>query len=194
MQRETNQPDPISGVQQIVLNAGDAAIYGGEVEAWFDVTSQLTLRAHAGYVHGSYDRITEDLNGDLVIDHDDYALKIPRLAPWSYGVSLDYAAPAFGGEVNARLAYNHRDEAFYNDSNRGRLAEADIIDAHLSYAPQNETWRLALYGQNLGDEATWGGDTILPSTPAFGYSGGEPPTFSPLNKGRVLGLEVRLSY
>lgn len=192
MQRETNHPDPISGVQQIVLNAGDATIYGGEIEAWFDVTEQLTLEAHAGYVHGAYDRITEDLNGDLVINDADYALEIPRLAPWTYGASVNYAAPAFGGEVSARLAYNHRDEAFYNDNNLGRLAEADIVDANLSYAPENAGWRVSLYGENLGGEATWGGDTILPSTAAFGYSGSERPTFSPLNKGRVLGVELRL--
>jgi iron complex outermembrane receptor protein len=194
MQRETNQSDPISGVQQIVLNAGDATIQGGEIEARFDVTERFRVSAHAGYVHGEYDRITEDLNGDLVIDAADYALEIPRLAPWSYGVNLHYAAPAFGGEVRARVGYNHRDAAFYNDNNLGRLAEADYFDANLSYEPAHGRWSVAVYGENLGDEATWGGDTVLPSTPAFGYSGGERPTFSPLNKGRVIGVELRARY
>lgn len=194
MQRETNQPDPISGVQQIVLNAGDAVIWGGEIEAQFDVTERFSVAAHAGYVEGEYDRITEDLNGDIVINAADYALEIPRLAPWSYGVSLNYTAPLAGGEASARLSYNHRDAAFYNDSNLGRLAEADMIDANLSYAPTSGRWRVSLYGENLLDEATWGGDTVLPSAAAFGYSGGERPTFSPLNKGRVLGIELRASY
>lgn len=192
MQRETNQPDPISGVQQVVLNAGDATIYGGEIEARFDVTEELTLSTHAGYVHGAYDRVTEDLNGDLVIDAADYALEIPRLAPWSYGVNLTYVAPVFGGELSARLGYNHRDAAFYNDSNLGRLAEADIFDANVAFAPAGGRWSVALYGENLSNKASWGGDTALPSTPAFGYSGAARPTFSPLNKGRVIGLELRL--
>lgn len=193
MQRETNQPDPISGVQQIVLNAGDATIYGGEIEARFDVTTGLTLSAHAGYVHGGYQEITEDLNGDLVIDSADYRLEIPRLAPWTYGVSVNYETEAFGGELTARVSYNHRDAAFYNDNNLGRLAEADIVNASLAFAPGEGRWGFALYGENLNGEATWGGDTILPSTAAFGYSGGARPTFSPLNKGRVLGVELRVA-
>lgn len=194
MQRETNQADPISGVQQIVLNAGDATIYGGEIEAQFAVTERLTLSAHVGYVHGGYDQITEDLNGDLVINSADYALEIPRLAPWSYGVSAAFETAAFGGEVRARLGYNHRDAAFYNDNNLGRLAEADMFDANVSFTPDGGRWSVAVYGENLSDEATWGGDTVLPSTAAFGYAGGERPTFSPLNKGRVFGVELRVAY
>lgn len=194
MQRETNQPDAISGVQQIVLNAGDATIWGGEIEVQAQLAERLTIGAHAGYVEGEYDNITEDLNGDLVINAADYALEIPRLAPWSYGANISYAAPVAGGELTARVAYNHRDAAFYNDSNLGRLAEADMVGVNLSYAPSQARWRVSLYGENLLDEATWGGDTVLPSTAAFGYSGGERPTFSPLNKGRVFGIELRAQY
>ena len=60
MQRETNLPDPISGVQQIVLNAGDASIYGAELETRFDLTERFTIDAHVGYVHGAYDRVTRE--------------------------------------------------------------------------------------------------------------------------------------
>lgn len=193
MQRETNVP-ATSGVQQTVLNAGDATIWGGEIEASLALTEQLTLAAHAGYTHGDYDAVREDLNGDLIVNGVDLALKIPRIAPWTYGASLDYARAFFGGELAARITYNHRDAAFYTDNNLGRLAEADLIDARLSYAPDDGPWALALYSENLTDEATWGGDTVLPSTAAFGYSGSERPTFSPLNKGRVIGVELRLVY
>lgn len=194
MQRETNQPDAISGVQQIVLNAGDAVIWGGEIEARFAITDDLSINAFAGYTHGEYDRITEDLNGDLVINGADYALEIPRLAPWSYGVDVSYEAPLGDGLFGARASYSHRDAAFYSDSNLGRLAQMDRVDAHISYGPSDGAWRASLYVENLLDEASWGGDTILPATAAFGYSGGERPTFSPLNKGRVFGAELRLVY
>ncbi len=190
MQRETNQADAISGVQQIVLNAGDASIWGGEIEARFDVTDYFAISAQVGYVHGEYDAITEDLNGDLVINDADYALEIPRLAPWSYGVAFDYERPFGKGVARARLAYNHRDDALYNDNNLGRLNEADMVDARLGF-DHDSGWSIALYGENLLDEATFGGDTVLPATAAFGFSGGERPTFSPLNKGRVFGIELR---
>ena len=190
MQRETNQADAISGVQQIVLNAGDATIWGGEIEARLDVTEYFSISAQAGYVEGEYDRITEDLNGDLVINDADYALEIPRLAPWTYGVAFDYERPFGEGAVSARLAYNHRDDAFYNDNNLGRLNEVDMVDARVGF-DHDSGWSIALYGENLLDKATFGGDTVLPATAAFGFSGGERPTFSPLNKGRVFGIELR---
>jgi iron complex outermembrane receptor protein len=193
MQRETNVPGT-SGVQQVVLNAGDAVIWGGEIEAEFAVTDQLTLAAYAGYTNGEYDVVREDLNGDLLVNDADRGLEIPRVAPWSYGVSVAYNTNVAGGEWRARVAYNHRDEAFYNDANTGTLAEADLIDARLAYAPDQSHWSVAVYGRNLTDEATWGGDTVLPSTVDFGYSGGARPTFSPLNEGRVLGVELRVAY
>ena len=194
MQRETNLADAISGVQQVVLNAGDATIYGGEIEASLRLDDHFSVSAQVGYVHGEYDRVTEDLNGDLLVDASDREQRIPRLAPWTYGVALDYVMPLTTGEVSAHLSYNHRDAAFYNDTNFGRLAEVDMVDANLSYAPRLGGWRLSLYSENLLDEATWGGDTTLPSTAAFGYSGGERPTFSPLNKGRVIGIELLWSH
>jgi iron complex outermembrane receptor protein len=194
MQRETNQPDPISGVQQIVLNAGDATIRGGEIEARLIVDRNFTIAAYAGYLDGEYDRVTEDLNGDLLINAADRALELPRLAPWTYGASIDYETPLGPGVFSARASYSHRDGAFYNDSNLGRLAEVDMIDANIAWEHGDGRWLVSLYGENLSDEATWGGDTILPSTAAFGYSGAERPTFSPLNKGRVLGAELRVRY
>lgn len=194
MQRETNLPDPISGVQQIVLNAGDAIIRGGEIEARLVLTPNLSVSAQVGYLDGAYDRVTADLNGDLVVNEADRALQIPRLAPWTYGASIDYEQPMGPGVASLRVAYNHRDEAFYNDANLGRLAEADMVDANLAWEHGSGRWLIALYGENLFDEPTWGGDTILPSSAAFGFSGGERPTFSPLNKGRVFGAELRLRY
>lgn len=191
MQRETNLADPISGVQQVVLNAGDATLHGGEIEASLRLDPFFSVSVQAGYVEGFYDRVSEDLNGDLVVDASDRNQRIPRLAPWTYGIALDYQRPVFEGEATARLSYYHRDAAFYNDTNFGRLPEIDMIDVHLNYTPDRGRWGVSFYGENLLNESTWGGDTTLPSTAAFGYSGGERPTFSPLNKGRVLGIEVR---
>ena len=122
-------------------------------------------------------------------------LNIPRLAPWSYGVNLIYDLPVGGGVLSSRLGYNHRDPAYYTDNNLGRLAEADIIDANFAFEPNDGQWSFSIYGENLTNDVTWGGDTILPSSPAFGFTAGGPrATFSPLNKGRVIGAELRVHY
>ncbi|MCR6644294.1 MAG: TonB-dependent receptor [Terricaulis sp.] len=196
MQRETNLPGP-SGVQQVIVNAGDATIQGAELEARFAITSNFMVQLQAGYTHGEYDRITADLNGDGVVNAADASLEIPRLAPWTYGVSLLHDLPIGFGVLSTRLSYNHRDANYYTDNNRGVLNEADIVDLNFTFRPDQGPWSVSLYGLNLTDEVTFGGDTQLPDNPFFGGDGNPAngnPTFSPLNKGRVIGAELRLSF
>lgn len=209
MQRETNVPDP-AGVQQVIVNSGTAIIQGAELEARWAFTDSLLVSVQAGYTDGEYDEVTADLDalridcvtpsviGDTpaqTIGACDLDQKIPRLAPWTYGANVIYDLPVFGGMLSTRVGYNHRDANYYNDDNRGILAEADIFDANLTWTPDNGNWSLSVYGENLTDEATWGGDTILPDSASFGGDGAGPlplPTFSPLNEGMVIGASIRL--
>ena len=150
-----------------------------------------------GYTDGQYNTVTADLDNSGVVDAGDLDQEIPRLAPWTYGFNAVYDLPIMGGILSSRIGYNHRDESAYNDTNIGRLTDADIWDANFTYRPDQGNWTLAVYGDNLTDEATWGGDTILPDSPLFGGDGvlgNAPPTFSPLNEGRVIGIEVRMQY
>ena len=202
MQRETNVPEPGSGVQQVIVNAGDATIWGAELEARFALTENFMIQLQAGYTEGEYDSVTADLNGDGVVTAADADLEIPRLAPWTYGISLFHDLPIMSGVLSSRVSYNHRDANFYTDNNRGVLNEADIIDANFTWRPNDGNWSFSLYGNNLTDEATFGGDTQLPDSAVFPGSlfGGDgagplpPPTFSPLNKGRVIGARLRFDF
>ena len=202
MQRETNVPEPGSGVQQVIVNAGDATILGAEMEARLSLTENFMIQLQAGYTEGEYDTVTADLNGDGFITAADANLEIPRLAPWTYGVSLFHDLPIMSGVLSSRVSYNHRDANFYTDNNRGVLNEADIVDANFTWRPDDGNWSFSLYGNNLTDEATFGGDTQLPDSAAFPGSlfGGDgagprpPPTFSPLNKGRVIGARLRFDF
>jgi iron complex outermembrane recepter protein len=204
MQRETNVPGA-SGVQQVIVNAGDATIWGAEIEARFGLTENFLVQVQAGYTEGEYDRVTADLNGDGLVNAADAALKIPRLAPWTYGVTLLHDLNIFGGVLSSRLAYNHRDANFYTDNNRGVLNEADIIDANFTFRPSDSNWSFSIYGNNLTNEATFGGDTQLPDSPVYcplgapatcgdGNIANGNPTFSPLNKGRVIGARLRFEF
>jgi iron complex outermembrane receptor protein len=198
IQREINTPGAL-GVTQVIRNVGDATIQGGEIEARMRVLDGLTIALQAGYADGEYDSIDFDLNGDSAINAGDFALQLPRLSPWTYGASVIHDLQLGSlGELSTQLHYNHRDASFYTDNNRGTLNAADVLNANFTFYPAAGPLSFTVYATNLLDETTFGGDTQLPNSPAFG--GGvppgsrPPPTFSPLNKGRVIGAEVRLKF
>lgn len=203
VQRELNVPGSL-GVSQTIVNSGDATIRGAEGEArvflFFD---NLSASLFGGYLDGEYDKVTTDLNRDNVVDARDKALEIPRLAPKTWGAALDHdiAIGSFAA-LSSRVSYSHRDKNFFTDSNLGFIDVFDTLDANLSLFSSAGWWSITLYGTNLLDKASLGGDTPLPDTdpPLFLLFGGDGPgprpgpTFSPLNKGRVLGAQVRFSY
>jgi len=72
-----------------------------------------------------------------------------------------------------------------------------MFDASLGLTFMDDRLKLSVFGRNLKDESTIGGDTQLPATfpgsptfalPAFQGTGA---TFSPLNKGRTYGIELQ---
>ena len=189
MQREVNLPSGGSGVVQIIRNTADAEIMGIELEGRYALLPNLIANLALGYVEGEYDDVKFDINSDGVVDSNDEDLDLPRLAPFTGSFSLIYDQNVGDfGFVTAQASYSHRDESAYTDNNRGTLNDANMVDATISLSPNSEAWTVALYGKNLRDEATEGGDTQLP----FGALG--VTTFSPLNKGRVIGAEFKVRF
>jgi iron complex outermembrane receptor protein len=198
IQREINTPGAL-GVTQVIRNVGDATIQGGEIEARVRVMDSLTVAVQAGYTDGEYDSLDFDLNGDSVINDADFALELPRLSPWTYGASIMHELQLGSlGELASQVHFNHRDASFYTDNNRGTLNAVDILNVNFTFYPASGPMSFTVYASNLLDEVTFGGDTQLPDAPAFGGDGPlgsrPPPTFSPLNKGRVIGAEIKLKF
>ncbi|KGB56300.1 TonB-dependent receptor precursor [Sphingopyxis sp. LC81] len=189
LQREIVLPGPL-GASQVIRNTADATIKGIEAEGLFFILPNLALSGQVGYVDGQYRNVQFDLSGDGVIDGVDRELKLPRLSPWTYGAGLTYDQRLGSfGTATARVSYNHRDKAAFTDNNRGFLQGADMLDASLTLATADTHWKFSIYGRNLLNEATIGADLQLPA--AFGGVGA---SFSPLNKGRVIGGEVAVSF
>ena len=201
LQREINLPDVIAGVVQVIDNTADATIQGVEGEFQFVATDQLVFTGQIGLVDGEYDEIRLDLTGDGVIDQADLNLDLPRLAPQTYGLGVLFDQPLGElGNLTARANINHRSRAKYTDNNLGTFPAADILDASVGWEPAAGGFLVSLYGKNLLDEITFGNDTQLPDTfpgssvfPVPGLNG-TGATFSPLNKGRIVGLELKFEY
>jgi iron complex outermembrane receptor protein len=189
LQREIALPGPL-GASQVIRNTADATIKGVEAEGLFFILPNLALSGQVGYVDGQYRNMKYDISGDGRIDGRDLALMLPRLSPWTYGAGLTYDQKLGAlGTATARVNYNHRDQAAFTDNNIGVLQGADMLDASVTLATIDKHWKFSIYGRNLLNQVTLGGDTLLPS--AFGGVGA---SFSPLNKGRVIGGEVSVSF
>ncbi|SHE87207.1 iron complex outermembrane recepter protein [Microbulbifer donghaiensis] len=188
MQREENLSNPVVGVVQIIRNTADATINGAEFEAMAAATDNLLFTFNVGYVDGDYDKVKGDISGDGVVNDIDLGLDIPRLAPWTYGIGMVHDLQLGTlGTLTSRFNFNHRDAAPYTDNNLGMLSAADMLDISFGFTPDSGNYRLALFGKNMLDEVTEGNNTQLPAT-----LGGLGASFTPLNKGRIVGVE--LSY
>lgn len=187
LQREIILPVLPLGTTQVIRNSADVRLQGIEAEAVLRIGDHLTINGQLGYTDADYQAIFFDLSGDRVINARDFALVPPRLAPWTYGGSINFAHDTSGGsEVTARLSYAHRDAAWSNDANTGLLSSANMVDANMAIETADRRWKFSIYGLNLLNDQTEGNVSPLPF-----FAGS---TFSSINKGRVLGAEVIFRY
>lgn len=203
MQREVNVADPVSGVVQNILNTADAELLGLELEGRFAITDNFLVTANLGLIDAEYTDVLFDISSDGVVDGADLDLALPRVPETTYGFGFIYDLDlGDNGSVVTRVNFQHRDEFAYTDNNFGFINEADIVDANIAWQTPIDGVEIALYGKNLLDEVTAGGDTQLTFFTGPFSNGVNAPfdpnpafnTFSPLNKGRILGIEATLQY
>jgi len=185
LQRAIIQASPTLGIVQTTVNSADTQITGFEGELLAAVTQRLRVSANVGYLHNHWNRIYYNLSGAGPVTPANYDLQLPFLSPWSFGAGLDYAIPTRYGEIAVQGNFSHRDRTPSNDSNTGWLKAVNRADANLSLrGAYGLTY--SVYGKNLTNQVTYGLNNPLTFTP------GE--TIAPLNKGRIVGVEVRYRY
>jgi len=188
LQREINVAGGTAVVLQVIENAADADILGFEFDALWPVTDNFFLTGSLGLIDGEFTSVSLNLNTPdaaglgLPGGPDDLDLDIPRLSPFTANVGFTYIADTNYGAYTVNLNYSHRDETPFTDNNLGFVNEQDRFDASVALS-LNSGLNFTFYGKNLTDEVLHGGDTQL--------SNG---TFSPLAKGRVIGLEVNYEF
>ncbi|MGE6696987.1 TonB-dependent receptor [Hyphomonas sp. NPDC076900] len=202
MQREVNTAAPGAAVVQNIVNTADATIYGLEFDGRIVLTDTLLASFNVGFMDASYDDVFYDLNNDGVVDQDDVNLDLPRVPPITYGFGLMKEFDlGTSGAVVARANYQYRDRIAYTDSNFGWIQDANMVDVNVTWETPVQGLSASLYGKNLLDEVQLGNDTQLPfpgpNSTGLNYSYQALPaggTFSPMKKGRLLGLELTYVY
>ena len=201
MQREVNQSSAASGVAQSIFNTADARITGGEVEGRYALTGNLLISGNVGIINAKYKRILFDISGDGIINNADLSLKLPRVPKLTWGIGAVYdLALGDTSSLVARANFQHRDKNAYTDNNYGFLNASDQLEASLTWKA-SDLISLSLYGKNLLDEVQHGGDTQIPFGGPLSDGTNVPfqdrpaaGTFSPLSKGRVVGVEATLTF
>jgi len=180
MQREVSLPAPNGSLVQIIKNTAEASLIGFEIDGVVLLTDSLIATFNFGYINAEYDKVIYDLNGDGIVDSSDTELDIPRVPKTTYSIGLNHDMDIGSwGYLSSRISYSHRDKTYYTDNNLGFIDEQDIINAGFDLHTNDDKWIFSIFGKNLTNEVKHGGDTQL----SFG-------SFSPLSKGRIIGLEV----
>lgn len=201
MQREVNQADPQSGVAQSIFNTADATIMGFEAEGRYRVTDSLILTANVGVIDDEYDEILFDISGDGVINDTDLDLRIPRVPELTYGVGFIHELFLGDNEIITRFNYQYRDEFAFTDDNRGFIQSINNLEGNITWVTPMEGLSMSIYARNLLDEVQAGGDTQLPFGGPLSNGVNAPfdpvpgaGTFSPLQRGRTLGVEALFEF
>lgn len=203
LQREINVPSLTSGLAQYVYNTADARIRGFEVEAAVNPVDGLRLSAALGHIDARYTRVVFDINSDGAINRLDRKLDLPRAPKWTWNLGAQYDRGL--GEwatLTLRADFQHRSRFAYTDNNWGFNSASDTLDGSLALALEDPAITITLYGRNLLDEVQFGGDTQLPFAGGPFSDGNNRPydprpaagTFSPVAKGRTVGLAVAMAF
>ena len=201
MQREVNQSSPTAGVSQFILNTADASIYGFEAESRMRVSDGLLFTANIGLINDEYDAIRFDISGDGVIDDADLDLRLPRVPEFTWGVGVINEIDLGSSAIVSRANLQYRDEFAYTDNNFGYIQDALNLEANVTWETPIDGLSFSVYGRNLFDEVQAGGDTQVPFGGPLSNGVNRPfdffpaaGTFSPLSKGRQLGVEAAFEF
>lgn len=176
----------IVGGQQFLRNAAKAEIYGVDVDLEASVTSQLTLRAAAEYLHARYKKFegapftVPNPNfpyGNTQFVGDASGNRIPRAADWSVNLAGDYTVPLAWGELGFNVNYAFSNGWKWEADNRAEQKPFHIVNAQIRLAMSEDRFAVRLWARNLLAEKYYAqvqaavGDLGVPAPPrTYGVS------------------------
>jgi iron complex outermembrane receptor protein len=126
--------------QNIVV---DQTSRGAELETTWAATDNFRLHATVGYI-------------DVDVDDPNPAAVAPLTPELTMSLSPELTFPTGSGEITLRADWSFRDDMYgepSNDPARFTFIESrDLINADVSYRPNDGDWTVGLYGRNITDE------------------------------------------
>ena len=141
------------GISPTILNAGNASIYGGELEYDVLLSDDLTVNSSIGYEHAAYDSVTPGAgsNGILITTHT----PLPKTPEWKLNISPEYRL-AVGNDTTLRFNVDYTYTSSMTNDVTGtpelNRPDTNMLNATVTYLPPNANWELSVGGTNLTDD------------------------------------------
>jgi iron complex outermembrane receptor protein len=162
----------------VLLNAGDAHVYGFEAEARrvFDLgPGRLVSRVAFSTLAGEFEEGASLITQGVVVDLE--GLEVPRLRDYQVTANLFYTQPIGTLRGFVGVSGQFADGGFDNPNNTREYEGYELYDARLGL--EGDHWRFSLFGRNLTDEQ---------------YVLNEVSTNEFWSQPRVYGAELTLRY
>lgn len=181
--RQYTPPPPAPPLPTSILeNAGQAHIFGIELESAAFVTEHLRLQVAAAYMEGAFDELNPGVGVTL-------GSPLPRLPKWFYSVGAAYNIDhGSGAATRFNLDYGWRSAQYgsASDVDAVRLDAYGLLNGQVEYTSPDGRWKFAVFGTNLTDEEyLTGGLNLLSLVGILRYDMGRP---------RELGARLRYAY
>ena len=177
----TNKQERVNtGVSYVISNAGEARVYGAELELDANLFEGFHLTGSLGLLDAKYTSFKNA--GGLGINFDGNRLTGAPRATWTVAAQYDFPiAGEFNGTVRAEA--QHLNEIYTDSANSQDLLQRDYTLLNARAGVEGENWGFYLWGKNLGDELVLSGGTKVITVTARG-----------INAGRTYGAELRLRF
>ncbi len=142
------------GIAPGTQNGGDAEIDGVELEVTGILADSLQFRLAASYLDGEYVRLIQDPTNNNATPFP-ITNQLANSPEFKGSIGVDYTFPLGAkGDLTLSVDSAYSDEVFNNEANSELLRQPShtVYDARLVYEPSDSTWKVTLWGKNLGDE------------------------------------------
>ena len=141
------------GVSPTFRNAGDAHIYGTEIEAQAVVTDAFRFNAGFGYIHAAYTSVIPNITDNGIPVTTDS--KLPKTPKWKFYIGPQYTVDlGNSGSVLLNADYTHT-ASMFNDAGNSPLLfrpATDLFNASITYRSPEDHWEMGFGVTNISNE------------------------------------------
>ena len=176
----------------IAYNVGEVEYAGLELEYTQLFSESFQISATMGYLDASYNNFDANLanvdyNGDDTkneLDYVDNSYLDPKQAPeLTFGVSATNTADYAGGLIISNLSYSWTDDFYTQEDNDPVSLVESYGKLHLNFAFEKDSYKVALFVNNLTDETNWVSRTTSTLI-----------TYGQQTQGRAFGIEFQTEF